>query len=141
MVKTSRQVQGDIYDMLKGSPLEAAISGGIYRQGMRPRDSRLEDAVVIFTSGLTGDIESGVVTINIYVTDIDPYGNGVKVEDVERTEAIEAVAQQWVDSLTADRSSYKFELREAISTEAEEETSQHFVVVALKYRYYEINQN
>ena len=90
MAKTSKQIQGDIYNLLKGSALCSMISGDVYRSGYRPRDSRLEDAVVIFTTGLPDQIQTGVVTVNIYVPDIDPYQNGVLVEDGERTETIAA---------------------------------------------------
>ena len=84
MAKTSKQVQGDVYRLLKDSTLYSMISGEVYRQGYRPRDSRLEDAVVIFTAGLPDQIQTGVVTVHIYCPDIDPYGNGVLVEDGDR---------------------------------------------------------
>jgi len=112
------------------------ITGDVYRYGMRPRDSRLEDAVVIFTTGVPTQVEEGVVTINIYVPDVDPYENGVLVEDGERTEELEAAAQQWVESLTTSVSNYKFRLQMAIFTEEEPEINQHFVVVRLGYQYY-----
>lgn len=135
MVKTGKQVQGDIYQLLKGSTLYSMISGDVYRNGYRPRDSRLEDAVVIFTAGLPDQIQTGVVTVNIYVPDIDPYDNGVFVEDGERTEALERMVAEWVESLTADKSSYKIELQQTITTQEAYDIKQHFVVVKLKYRY------
>lgn len=139
MTKTSKQVQGDIYRMLKDSALSSMISGEVYRQGYRPRDSRKEDAVVIFTTGLTDEIQTGVVTVNIFVQDIDPYNNGIWVEDGKRTEEVERLAQEWIDSLTADKSCYKFELQQTIYTEEEAEINQHFVVIKLKYEYYDNN--
>lgn len=137
MAKTSKQIQGDIYNLLKGSALCSMISGDVYRSGYRPRDSRLEDAVVIFTTGLPDQIQTGVVTVNIYVPDIDPYQNGVLVEDGERTETIERLAQKWVDGLTTDRSCYKFRLQQTIYTEEEPDIHQHFIVVKLKYEYFD----
>ena len=136
MAKTSRQVQGDIYQLLRDSTLYTMISGEVYRKGQRPRDSKLEDAEVIFTTGLPTQIQEGVVTVNIFVPDIDPYDNGVLVEDSERTEAVEKLAQAWVDSLTAEVSCYKFRLQQTIYTEEEPTIHQHFVVVRLGYRYY-----
>lgn len=123
--------------MLRGSNMFPKLSGEVYRQGMRPRDSRLEDAVVIFTTGLSDDdIETGVVTVNIFVPDIDPYNNGVFVEDGVRTEQVERMAQDWVDGLTCDRSCYKFRLQQTIYTEEEADIRQHFVVVKIAYEYY-----
>lgn len=136
MAKTGKQVQGDVYELLKDSTLFSMISGGVYRGGYRPRDSKLEDAVVIFTAGMSEQIQTGVVTINIFVPDIDPYDNGVLVEDGERTEVIERLAADWVDSLSADISCYRFKLMQTIYTEEETEINQHFVVVKLAYRYF-----
>lgn len=136
MAKTGKQVQGDVYELLKDSTLFSMISGGVYRGGYRPRDSKQEDAVVIFTTGMSDQIQTGVVTINIFVPDIDPYDNGVLVEDGERTEAIERLAADWVDSLSADISCYRFKLMQTIYTEEESEINQHFVVVKLAYRYF-----
>lgn len=136
MAKTGKQVQGDIYRFFKGSTLYTMISGNVYRNGYRPRDSRLEDAIVIFTAGLPDQIQTGVVTVNIYVPDIDPYDNGVLVEDGQRTEELESLAQAWVDSLSAAVSCYKFRLLQTIYTEEEAEINQHFIVVKLAYEYF-----
>ena len=136
MAKTAKQIQGDIYSLLRGSALAGHISGAVYRNGLRPRDSRAEDAIVIYTTGLPDQIQTGVVTINIYVPDIDFDGNGTWVEDGARTEQMESLAQEWVDSLTADRSAYKFALQQTIFTEAEPSINQHFIVVKLKYEYF-----
>lgn len=138
MIKTGKQIQGDIYTMLRNSKLARSLNGGVYRSGFRPRDSRKEDAVVIFTTGTADEVQSGVVTINIFVPDIDPDGNGTWVENGRRTEQIEVLAQEWFDSLTADKSNYKFSLNQAITTDAEEAIRQHFVVVRLNYDYYEV---
>ena len=136
MAKTGKQVQGDIYRLFKGSTLYTMISGDVYRNGYRPRDSRLEDAVVTFTAGLPDQIQTGVVTVNIFVPDIDPYDNGVFVEDGRRTEELERLAQAWVDSLTAAVSCYKFKLMQTIYTEEDAEINQHFIVVKLAYEYF-----
>ena len=71
MAKTGKQIQGDIRKLLMDSTLYTKISGEVYRNGYRPRDSRREDAVVIFTAGMPEQIQTGVVTINIFVPDID----------------------------------------------------------------------
>lgn len=137
-MKTASQIQGDIYNLLRAdAALCSMISGNVYREGYRPRDSRQEDIIVIFTTGEVGEIERGVITINIYVPDIDPYSNGVFVQDGKRTAEIEQAAAQWVQNLTADRTNYKFRLQQTIYTESEPDIHQHFVVVSLRYDYYE----
>jgi len=136
MSKTGKQIQGDVYSLLKASALSSMISGEVYRKGMRPRDSKLEDAVVIFTGGFAGEIQTGVVTVNIFVPDIDPRQDGVLTEDGGRTEELERAADEWVKTLTASRGCYRFRLAQTITTEEEPEINQHFVVVKLRYRFY-----
>ena len=136
MPKTSRQIQGDVYRKLLKSPIAETITGGVYREGLRPRNSPNEDAVVIFTAGVTGDIQSGVVTINIFVPDIDPYDNGVLTEDSARTEEIERAAQRWVDSLSTRDSNYRFRLQQTIATDEAPELREHFIVVRLEYDFF-----
>lgn len=138
MEKTAKQIQGDIYRMLKESNLATMITGQIYRNGYRPRDSRKEDVVVIFTTGTSGQRPAGVITINIFVPDIDPYANGLYVEDGQRTEQLESAALQWTESLTTGKSDYKFSLQQTIYTEEEPDIHQHFIVVKLKYEYLNI---
>ena len=132
---TAKQVQNDIYQMLRTSTLSSMISGAVYKAGYRPRDSRLEDAIVIFTAGLTAEVETGVVTINIYVPDIDAFDNGVLVEDGARTTELENAAAEWVETLTAEKSNYKFSLNKTIYTEADTDIKQHFVVIVLEYKH------
>lgn len=136
MAKTGKQIQGDVYRLIRDSTLYTMISGEVYRNGYRPRDSRKEDAVVIFTAGLPDEIQTGIVTVNIFLPDIDPDDNGTWVEDGRRAEELERLAQEWADSLTAEVSCYKFRLQQTIYTESEPDIRQHFVVVKLKYEYF-----
>lgn len=137
MAKTGKQVQSDVLALLKSSALPSMISGGVYRNGYRPRDSKQEDAIVIFTAGLPTEIQTGIVTVNIYVPDIDPFANGVLVEDGQRCEELEQAAAVWVENLTCSVSNYKFKLQQTIYTEEEPDIKQHFIVVKLRYEYFE----
>lgn len=159
--KTSKEVQGDFMDMLKSWPLTTdqhsistlpytlpfllgestmadCVSGEVYRQGLRPRDSRKEDITVGFVAGVPGQIQSGAIAICIYVPDIDPYDNGVMVEDMQRTAQLELLAQDWFDSVRvpALANGYNIALQNTIATLADEPVQQHFVSVMLKYQYY-----
>lgn len=134
MAKTAKDIQGDILTLLKASGIDEVISGSIYREGYRPKDSKLEDVIVIFTTGLTGDIQTGVITIHIYVPDIEL--KGVYVENGARTAALERVLQTFIDSLTCNRTNYKFKQQFVVSTEAAREIQQHFVVGMLRYEYF-----
>lgn len=134
MAKTSRQIQSDVYQLLASSPIASAITGKVYRDGFRPEDSRLEDVVVIFTSGLPSEIQTGVVTINVYVPDIDPSGIGKMIENSRRTEELEGICADWVSSLGS--ANYLFSLQNTIYTEADRDSAQHFIVIKLTYKFY-----
>jgi hypothetical protein len=133
MVKTGKQVQSDVIKLLERSVLRQYVSGEIYRNGFRPRNSEKEDIIVTFTTGIPDQIQEGTVTINIYVPDIDPFANGVLVENGARCEELECIANDWVDSFTPALE-YKFKLKQTIYTEAEPAINQHFVVVKLDYQ-------
>lgn len=140
-MKTSKQIQGDIIKMLKGTQLAKAVTGKIYRDGYRPRDSEKEDIIVTFTTGINAEIQQGTVTINIYVADKDFFANGVFAEDGQRTAEIELLAQNWADALTANKSDYLFELQQTIYTESADDIKQHFVVLRLGYKIFELSNN
>lgn len=136
---TGSRIQADVFALLRDSALARAINGHVYLKGTRPRDSRLEDAVVIFKKGLPGQMQDGVVTVNVFVPDITPWGDGTKTEDIARTTAIEEAAEQWADGLTRQSrhlGGYRFTLQETVHTQAEPATDEHFVVVHLRYQYY-----
>lgn len=137
MTKTGAQIQGAVFAMLRGSRLAREINGGIYRDGYRPRDSKKEDAIVIFTAGTADEVQEGVVTINIFVPDIDSDDDGTWIKNGRRTEQIEILAQEWFESLSTVDSNYLFSLNQAITTDEIPEIHQHFVVVRLGFRLYE----
>jgi hypothetical protein len=82
MIRTAKEIQGDIISLLRDSALASSVSGAIYRKGYRPLNSQAEDIVVGFVTGITGDIAEGVVVVNVYVADIDAFGDGTLVENV-----------------------------------------------------------
>lgn len=140
MARTEKEIQADIIELVKDDRLSSLVSGAVYRDGLRPRDSRLEDIVVVFTAGnVSGGeelIQQGTVTVLVYCPDIAPWNNGVYVEDAKRIETLERIAQDWVDSLTCEVSNYKFRLRNAIHSVPIYDIRQHAISIALDYDYY-----
>lgn len=137
MILTAEEIQGAFYDLLKDTELAAALTGGVYREGYRPRDSRLEDAVVVFSAGLVDQIQTGVVTILIYVPDIDPFGNGVTVKDGKRVQELQRMAQDWLDSCPALQTCFKLRQKGIITSNPDEDIRQHFISIPLEYQYYD----
>ena len=134
MTKTGQQIEDDIYELLNNSSLPSIINGSVYKFGMRPKDSNLEDAVVKFVTGLDGEIQEGVVVVNIYVLDLEVYNDGIMRKDITRCTELETAAKEWVKSLTTTISSYKFKLAKTIYTEEEPVIKQHFITVKLKFK-------
>ena len=132
MKKSGLEVERDVFALVNASPIKSAIKGSLYRNGMRPINSITEDAVVSFMTGLDGQFQTGVVTINIYVPDIDN-GQGAKVKDLNRCLYMETIGNTLVQSLKA--SDYRFSLASMVSTfQIEEEgVSQHMVNIKLKF--------
>lgn len=129
MARTSKDIQGDLMRLLAVSELAASINGAVYREGYRPRDSRMEDAVVVFTAGLAGQVQTGVVTVRVFIPDI--LLSGVMVENGQRTAQIETLLQSFADSLTTAGSDYRWQQRDIVRTDYDHEFRQHFCVLAL----------
>lgn len=136
-MKTGTQIQSDIVDLLRGSALLETLSGGMYRAGMRPRDSRAEDLVVIFTTGTGNVLQEGVVTLNIYVPDIAVEPDGVLVPDSGRCQDLEAMALNEIDTWNA-KSPYHFSLRNTIYTMHDDAIEQSFIAVLLRFRVLDV---
>lgn len=136
-MQTAHQVLRTLRAHLIGSPLAKAVSGGVYYDGTRPRDSRREDIVLIFTEADAREVQQGTVTVLIFFPDIAPWTNGVFVEDGARAEALERLALAWAESLTADKTEgYLFRLKDAPHTLPEPETHEHFVSLRLAFKHY-----
>lgn len=134
-MKTGQQVITDIIELLHGTSLAGGVNGDIYRPGTRPRSSKAEDIVVNFTTGDAEQFQGGVATINIFVPHIPTNQNGVLVPNSGRCEEVEDLAKEFVKSLTARVSNYKFKLRNAIHTNESDEINQSFVVIRLGFTF------
>ena len=131
MKKTGSQVEADIYRLVKTSAIATAISGGVYRDGTRPKDSKLEDAIVIFITALDGQNQFGEVNINIYVPQKSFTGSTIK--DLKRCTELEVICQQFFDSLPTNN--YLFSLGGVIYTGEQYDIDQHYVNVKLRFKY------
>lgn len=131
MKKTAGQIEQDMFDMIKSSSICALISGGVYKEGMRPHDSKVEDIVVTFLTGIDGQIQSGVVVVNCYVPDMSN-GGTLKVKNIPRCTEIESELSLMAQSITIFNE-YKIKQDKIIQTFSETEIQQHFVNLRLKF--------
>jgi hypothetical protein len=134
MSRTGGQIENDIYDFLCGSALAGEISGNVYHDEMRPKDSNLEDITVKFIDGGDGQIQTGKVAVNLFVPDIDVYGDGILRKHKGRCDELEAEANEWVEQIRRGGSDYWFEKSMTIKTMKHYDIPQHFISIMLSYR-------
>lgn len=131
MRKTGSKVEQDFYQILRDQTnLPEIINGSIYKTGMRPVDSQEEDAVVTFVSGLDGQIQTGVLVVNVYVPDVVVYGRSLR--NSGRCREIEEQLDNVIHQINDPR--YDLHLNDMIQTYQEEELNQHFVNAKLNFR-------
>ena len=70
MAKTAKEVLNELRELVLNSSLAKTLSGKVYMQGQRPRDSVKEDIILIFTAGTAEQLHAGLLTLNIYDPDI-----------------------------------------------------------------------
>ncbi len=130
MRKTGSEIESDVYAIINASQLKTAIGGLTYKEGLRPINSKAEDAVVSFMTGLDGQIQTGVVNLNIYVPNIDN-GSGSLVKNVSRCRVLEILANAIIQELVPGE--YHFALGAIIQTFPADEINQHFVNCKIKF--------
>jgi hypothetical protein len=131
MRKTGSQVETDVYKVAQ-SVLEDTVRGGVYKNGYRPHNSKQEDAVVVFVSGLVDQVETGALKVNIYVPNVDFEGRQVK--DGGRCTEMEAYDTVLLESLNETMPEYLFTLSGTTMAISADEIDQHFVNIQIKYK-------
>lgn len=111
-VKTETQIETDFYRIIKSSQIPSIINGKVYRRGMRPLDSQKEDCIVQFLSGQNGQLQEGVLNMNIFVPKILIGSNTNKVEDLKRVEELEIAIMELFTDKAFENSYYLVEVNE-----------------------------
>lgn len=133
MEKTAKQIERDVYRIIRESELNGMIGGTIYRDRMRPKNADTEDVVVKFLTGIDGQEQSGIVLIHIYVPNKPSVSNdGELVEDITRIDELEVIINRIIDGL--DNVEYLFEKDGTPQSYQAEGLEQHFINVRLRYR-------
>ena len=130
MKKTGAEIEKDIYQLI-AAEIKTKINGEVYNSAGRPTDSQKEDAVVIFMTGTEGQIQEGIVTVNIYVPKINSQ-SGRKIKDTARCRALEADLMTAIDQTTTTE--YYLSRRTMIQTFDEEAINQNFVNAQIYFK-------
>ncbi len=133
-IKTETQIEKDFYRLVKNSPIASAIGGQVYRDGTRPRNSKAEDAVVIFVAGLDGQIQDGVVAVNVFVPK-KPFGKDTEpVKDIARVDALELLIRDWLDQWANVEYLIPADERPTIKSYDDPKTGETFIHTRIKFK-------
>lgn len=132
MEKTEKEIEKDVYRIIKKSSLKTEIKGSFYRAGMRAKNATSEDVVIKFHTGLDGQEQSGIVLVHIYVPNIQISSDGELAEDITRIERLEGILNDVINSLENDE--YWFEKDGTPKSFPAEGVEQHFINARIKYR-------
>lgn len=135
MEKTEKQIEKDVFRIIRNSELRNAIGGTIYREGMRPKNAATEDIVVKFLTGIDGQEQSGIVLVHIYVPNIPSVsGDGELVENITRIGQLQEIVNQVIGNGNLEDAEYLFEKDGTPKSYEAEGVEQHFINVRLHYR-------
>ena len=68
-MKSDIEIKDDIYQIIKGSTLEKAVTGKL-KKTRRPANSNKEDIVISILENGSGQVQEAFVNVNIYVSDV-----------------------------------------------------------------------
>ena len=132
MEKTAKQIEKDVFRIMRDSELKNVIGGKFYRAGMRPKNAKTEDVVVKFLTGIDEQEQSGVVLVHVYVPNIQTSNDGELVENITRVDELEELLNTTVANL--EDGEYLFEKDGTPNSFPVEGIEQHFINMRLKYR-------
>ena len=132
MEKTAKQIEKDVFRIMRDSELKNVIGGKFYRAGMRPKNAKTEDVVVKFLTGIDEQEQSGVVLVHVYVPNIQASNDGELVENITRVDELEELLNATVANL--EDGEYLFEKDGTPNSFPVEGIEQHFINMRLKYR-------
>lgn len=128
--KTAEEVEGDIYTAVS-KYLKGRIDGEAYRRGARPTNrGDKEDAVVSFLSGLDGQVQTGVVVVNVYVPN-ERRGDHYSVKNVARSTAVSRTLLNMLKEMRISG----YDLRTERTVQTEEDNGATRVTLRIKYKY------
>lgn len=128
--KTAEEVESDVYTAVK-EYLAGKIKGYTYRRDVRPTSrGDKEDAVVSFLSGLDGQVQTGVVVVNVYVPN-ERRGDSYSVKNVARSTAVSRTLLNMLKEMRISG----YDLRTERTVQTEEDNGATRVTLRIKYKY------
>lgn len=133
-MKSDILIKDDIYNHIKRSVLATAVTGKLCKQGVRPKESKLEDVVISLIANQNGQLQEAVVNVNIYVEDIKK-SDGQHIENTIRLRELCNVAADVLEVGRGD--DYRFTLE---SQRVLEVSSAELHVINNRLNYKQLNE-
>ena len=129
-MKSDILLKDDVYAFIKKSPLDAAITGKVCKQGVRPKGSDLEDVVIAVVANKNGQIQEAVVNVNIYVKD-DIKSDGQNQEATIRMRQLCEIASDTLEAGSGEDFRFTLESQHVIEVPG---TKEHVINNRLNYK-------
>ncbi|MDR1161269.1 MAG: hypothetical protein LBK45_02920 [Tannerellaceae bacterium] len=106
-MKSDGRIKTDVYRVIKGSSLEAAVTGKLSKRG-RSGKSDKEDIVISILDNGSGQIQEAFVNVNIYVPDIQDSATKEFIIHDTRVDELSELAIQLLE--TYNGGDFRFEI-------------------------------
>lgn len=134
-MKTGTQIETDFCKAVKHTRLYREITGEIYRDDFRPRDSAKEDIVVRLTTVSGGQTQDGIITLLVFVPDTDASGSGNLKRNTARLSTLEDLGAKIVDELRRELPDYdNINLQFGVQSYPDS-NNEHFISIRLSFSY------
>jgi len=113
-MKTTLELVDILWQYLTGSPLKAAISGGVYKH-IRPVNSNKEDVVINALPNVNGDLQQSLCNVNVFVPNKTQNLNGIQDNSQPDGERLRALADMAVTALSDQwGEDYNFDVQQSV---------------------------
>ena len=127
-MKSDIEIKDDIYQIIKGSTLEKAVTGKL-KKTRRPANSNKEDIVISILENGSGQVQEAFVNVNIYVS--DDVRDGQAEENSSRLRQLCKLATELLEVQRGE--DYRFTLDKQRVTEVNGK-NEHFINNKLLYK-------
>ena len=132
-MKTSFDIEDELYEIFAKSPLAQAVDGEIYKgPDERPDDSQKEDIEIIVIGNQNGQIQNSTISLNIYTRD-ELDGNKYRRNKPRMQELASMVEAMFRQAINV--AGYRITLGSQ-GAYPEHKVNQHYVNFKLYYNYY-----
>lgn len=134
MRKTWSDIEQDFYNAIKQTELAHTVNGGVYKFGIRPKNSKKEDVIIKVSALGAKQLQEGTVTVMVYLQPLAKHSDGWIVPNKQRIAEIERLVDQLPEELMPLLTEYNgLKLFDGVGNYTEPDTEEFFVSVKIKF--------